>query len=246
MFIPQDYVASFFETTIRYLGGLLGAYELSRDKLYLHKAKELADLLMFSFESTPSGLPQSTLNMHAHKAQNHRWAGASILAEVGSVQLEFAYLSHHLNDPKYNTVARKVMDTLDKMQKDIPGLYPVYINPTTQTFTNHHITLGSFGDSWYEYLLKLWLLTDREDQEVLRMYNEAMEAVQKHMIKTKKVSYKDEQGNAKGNVVTVLCTSISGTTPSSCHATRCWYAHSLIALAYFVAWLASSRLGVLG
>ena len=33
----KDYDASFFETTIRHLGGLLGAYEMTRDYLYLSK-----------------------------------------------------------------------------------------------------------------------------------------------------------------------------------------------------------------
>ena len=34
---------SFFETSIRALGGLLAAYEFSGDKMFLEKAKDLAD-----------------------------------------------------------------------------------------------------------------------------------------------------------------------------------------------------------
>lgn len=47
---------SVFETTIRELGGLLSAYELSRDKVFLDQATKLGDLLMPAFQS-PSGIP---------------------------------------------------------------------------------------------------------------------------------------------------------------------------------------------
>jgi mannosyl-oligosaccharide alpha-1,2-mannosidase len=40
-----------FETNIRVVGGLLGAYELSRDSLFLDKARELVDRLMIAFDT---------------------------------------------------------------------------------------------------------------------------------------------------------------------------------------------------
>jgi mannosyl-oligosaccharide alpha-1,2-mannosidase len=47
-----------FETTIRYLGGLLGAYDLSEKKHHslLHKAVELGDMLYAAFD-TPNRMP---------------------------------------------------------------------------------------------------------------------------------------------------------------------------------------------
>lgn len=55
---------SVFETTIRYIGGLLSAYELSnhpeRDVL-LRKAEELAIALLPAFD-TPSGIPYYRFN----------------------------------------------------------------------------------------------------------------------------------------------------------------------------------------
>lgn len=47
-----------FETTIRYLGGLLGAYDISGGKypVLLKKATELAEILMGSFD-TPNRMP---------------------------------------------------------------------------------------------------------------------------------------------------------------------------------------------
>jgi mannosyl-oligosaccharide alpha-1,2-mannosidase len=47
-----------FETTIRYLGGLLGAYDVSGGKysILVEKAVELADVLMGAFD-TPNRMP---------------------------------------------------------------------------------------------------------------------------------------------------------------------------------------------
>jgi hypothetical protein len=47
---------SAFETTIRSLGGLLGAYDLSGDNRLLQLAVDLADRLLAAYD-TPSGLP---------------------------------------------------------------------------------------------------------------------------------------------------------------------------------------------
>lgn len=45
------------QTTIRELGGLLSAYDLSGDKVFLMKAQELGELLMPAFD-TDSGIPR--------------------------------------------------------------------------------------------------------------------------------------------------------------------------------------------
>ena len=45
----------FFETVIRYLGGLLSAYALSGNKILLNKAEELGMTLLPVF-NTPTGL----------------------------------------------------------------------------------------------------------------------------------------------------------------------------------------------
>lgn len=52
----QGAQAPFFETTIRYLGGLLSAYALSNEPVLLEKADELGRLLSPAF-TTPSGFP---------------------------------------------------------------------------------------------------------------------------------------------------------------------------------------------
>lgn len=62
-----DHDASLFEFTIRYVGGLLGAYEMSErtDSRLILKAKEMADRLIHAFESE-TGLPYGIVNLKTY------------------------------------------------------------------------------------------------------------------------------------------------------------------------------------
>jgi mannosyl-oligosaccharide alpha-1,2-mannosidase len=51
----------------------------------------------------------------------------------------------------------------------IPGLYPTGINIFTGRFTDAVCRLGAMGDSWFEYLLKQYLLVDGSMTQYSRM-----------------------------------------------------------------------------
>lgn len=53
-----------FETTIRFLGGLLSVYDLSRDPRLLSKARDVGDMLYMAFD-TPNRLPVTRWDPHA-------------------------------------------------------------------------------------------------------------------------------------------------------------------------------------
>ncbi|CAB4068260.1 MAN1A_C [Lepeophtheirus salmonis] len=93
---------SVFETNIRYVGGMLSIYAFTGDSLYKEKAVHIADKLMPAF-NTPTGIPHSLINMRTGMSKNFGWAsgGASILSEIGTLHMEFAYLSDITGDPKY-------------------------------------------------------------------------------------------------------------------------------------------------
>lgn len=52
-----------FETNIRYLGGLLSAYDLRPDQALLDKAIELADKVIMPAYNTPNGIPAAYVNV---------------------------------------------------------------------------------------------------------------------------------------------------------------------------------------
>ena len=79
---------SVFETTIRELGGLLSAYDLSKDRVFLDKALELGGMLANAF-NTASGLPLSAVDLRTRKASGGWSGGAAILSELYNFLLFF-------------------------------------------------------------------------------------------------------------------------------------------------------------
>ena len=151
---------SFFETTIRCLGGLLAAYELSGDSMFLQKTKELGEKLLIAFK-LPSGLPMATINLQTGSADPPGWtSGALILAEMGTIQLEFKALSHHTGDPKWDLKAQHIFDHLEKISP-ADGLYPLFVDMRSGGFQGDQISFGAMGDSFYEYMIKMHVYTDK-------------------------------------------------------------------------------------
>lgn len=172
------HTVSVFETTIRALGGLLSAYDLSGESVFLAKAKDLADRLVKSFD-TPSGVPMAQINLLTGQAHNNGWTGSSsILAELGTVQLEHRYLTRATGMPYYGAKAEKVINVLHGVRQP-HGLYPIYISPETGQPQNRQITFGALGDSFYEYLIKVYVQGGmKKDVRMFRdMYDEAMQGL---------------------------------------------------------------------
>ncbi|XP_057600625.1 mannosyl-oligosaccharide 1,2-alpha-mannosidase IC isoform X1 [Hippopotamus amphibius kiboko] len=45
-----------------------------------------------------------------------------------------------------------------------------------------HVSVGGLGDSFYEYLIKSWLMSAKTDMEAKDMYYEALEAIETHLL----------------------------------------------------------------
>uniref|UniRef100_A0A8C7ENL5 alpha-1,2-Mannosidase n=1 Tax=Neovison vison TaxID=452646 RepID=A0A8C7ENL5_NEOVI len=96
----KDVDVNLFESTIRILGGLLSAYHLSGDDLFLKKAEDFGNRLMPAFQ-TPSKIPYSDVNIGTGAAHPPRWTSDSTVAEVTSIQLEFRELSRLTGNKKF-------------------------------------------------------------------------------------------------------------------------------------------------
>ena len=155
-------MTSFFETTIRVLGGLVSAFDLTGDAVLLEKAKLLGGKLLPAF-NTPTGIPLAQVNLATGQTAALSWTGgSSLLAELGTCQMEFFSLSQRSGDGRFATASQKPIDVIERSRPSIPGLYPIYISPSHGGFTNSRIAWGAMGDSFYEYLLK-W--SDRRTAE---------------------------------------------------------------------------------
>ncbi|GAB6032546.1 hypothetical protein CHUAL_011439 [Chamberlinius hualienensis] len=177
---------SVFETNIRFVGGLLTCYALTGDKMFRVKADEIAQMLLPAF-NTPSGIPYALINSKTGAGKNYAWASgsSSILAEFGTMHLEFIYLSDISGNSVYREKVEKIRDVLQKLEKT-DGLYSNYLNPKTGRWGQQHVSMGALGDSYYEYLLKAWLQSGKTDVNARKLYDEAIEAINKKLVQTSK------------------------------------------------------------
>ncbi|KAI4106245.1 MAG: hypothetical protein L6R37_002227 [Teloschistes peruensis] len=121
-----------FEVTIRYLGGLVSAYDLSGAKyrVLLDKAVELAEILMGAFD-TPNRMPMTYyLWKPTFASQPHRAKTRVVLAELGSLTLEFTRLAQITKEIKYYDAVARITDEFERWQNytKIPGLWPKQVD----------------------------------------------------------------------------------------------------------------------
>ncbi|KAG8228037.1 hypothetical protein J437_LFUL007207 [Ladona fulva] len=147
------------------------------------------DEWVFNTEAHP--LPIKGVNplFREFASKNYGWAsgGSSILSEFGTLHLEFTYLSDVTGNPIYRQKVDHIRQILRGMEKP-RGLYPNYLNPKTGKWGQNHMSIGALGDSFYEYLLKAWLQSGREDQEAREMYDEAIAKIVLHMLQVSRQS----------------------------------------------------------
>ncbi|KIW02077.1 uncharacterized protein PV09_06571 [Verruconis gallopava] len=175
-----------FETTIRYLGGLLSAYDLSGEKypVLLEKATDLGDMLYAAFD-TPNRFPVTRWYWESAAAQFPQEAPSHALAaEIGSLTLEFTRLSQLTGNPKYFDAVQRISDELERQQEltGIPGLWPVMLDAANLNFTSDNtFTLGGKADSLYEYILKEYLMLGGTLVQYQTMYEKFVAAAKKHL-----------------------------------------------------------------
>ncbi|XP_020352077.1 mannosyl-oligosaccharide 1,2-alpha-mannosidase IA-like [Oncorhynchus kisutch] len=174
---------SVFEVNIRFVGGLLSAYYLSGKEVFRRKAIELGEKLLPAFK-TPTGIPWALLNLKSGIGRNWPWAsgGSSILAEYGTLHLEFMHLSKLSGNPAFAEKVMNIRKVLNRLEKP-QGLYPNYLNPNSGQWGQHHVSVGGLGDSFYEYLLKAWLMSDKTDEEGKKLYYEALQAIETSLMR---------------------------------------------------------------
>jgi mannosyl-oligosaccharide alpha-1,2-mannosidase len=179
-----DKSINLFEVTIRYLGGLLSAYELSEESVLLDKAKELGDMLYATFD-TPNRLPSHWFN--SEKARlGQQTADPNMSGAVGgSLGLEFTRLSQITGDPKYYDATERIKQFFYRHQNQtaIPGLWPMQMNYRDEVMLHpDKFTLGSGADSLYEYLPKMHALLGGLDPEYVEMTITALDAAKENLL----------------------------------------------------------------
>ncbi|KAI3552259.1 glycosyl hydrolase family 47 [Colletotrichum filicis] len=173
-----------FETTIRHLGGLLSAYDLSGEPALLEKAKELGDMLYMGFD-TPNRLPGFWVNFEDARNGTQLAGTHDPSASPGSLAMEFTRLSQLTGNPKYFDAVDRITRFLEGTQfkSKLPGMWPKMINFREERVdTDNSFTLGALADSLYEYLPKMFALLGGRDPSYEKMYIGAMAIVEQHIL----------------------------------------------------------------
>lgn len=128
-----------FETTIRYLGGLLSAYDLGvaqghRDPVMLSQAKLLGKVLYGAFD-TPNRLPMLKYDYREQAVTQRimRAESDGVMSEAGSLSVEFtrlAQLSTGDDQDRIFDAIQRITDAFDDSMEymSVPGLWPVRLD----------------------------------------------------------------------------------------------------------------------
>jgi mannosyl-oligosaccharide alpha-1,2-mannosidase len=152
---------SFFETTIRLLGGLLSAYDLSSDPALLDMAEELGDCIKGVFDGESTGIATNKAQLPMTVASSHGEERVMV-AELGSNLIEFGALCARTGREEFCLKAEMGLRFIHAKNPDQFLLGETVSRRTGQTYGK--MTIGAGADSYYEYLLKYWILTGKKDE----------------------------------------------------------------------------------
>src|SRR5687767_4822575 len=169
----KDISVQNFEVTIRLLGGLLSGYQMTGDQRLLRLAEDLGNRLLPVFDS-PTGIPYRYVNLKTGKVRGE----VTNPAEAGTLLIEFGTLAKLTKRPIFHDKAKRALVEVYKRRSPI-GLIGTRVNVETGKWTNTDSHISAEIDSYYEYLLKCWLLFD--DQDCKRMWQESIRAINRHL-----------------------------------------------------------------
>jgi len=187
----SDIIVSVFETNIRMIGGLLSAHVLAeyvqkeasmmawyRGEL-LEMAKDLGYRLLPAF-NTSTGIPHARVNLrHGMKSEALRHSRETCTACAGTILLEFAALSRLSGEPIFEVKAHAAMDALWKIRNRSSDLMGTVVNVHSGDWIRRDSGVGAGIDSYYEYLLKSYVLLGEE--RYLSRFNRHYNAIMKYI-----------------------------------------------------------------
>ncbi|WP_241215090.1 glycoside hydrolase family 47 protein [Sphingomonas sp. S-NIH.Pt15_0812] len=167
-----DGEVSVFETSIRLVGGLLSAHLACGDAVLLAKARDLADRLLPAF-ATPTGMPYRFINLRTGMPRE----AVTSPADIATYLPEWGTLSRLTGDPRYAAAARKAMTAVFERRSPL-DLVATKIDVLSGAWRSRTATIGSYCDSFFEYLWDSWQLFG--DADCKRMYDVCTAAILKH------------------------------------------------------------------
>lgn len=169
----RDIYVKTFEVDIRVLGGLLDMYQISGNPKILAKAEDFGKRLLPAF-SSKTGIPHYWVNLKTGATR-----GDTVnVAEGGSSLIEMGVLSAFTGKPIYYQAAKRASKALYQRRSSL-GLVAQDINVETGKWLDNQSHVGACIDSYYEYLLKGWLLF--RDPDLKTMWDNSIAAINRYV-----------------------------------------------------------------
>eukprot|EP01084_Bolivina_argentea_P063820 116432_1 len=90
-------------------------------------------------------------------------------------------MSKYTNNYQYYAKSHNIFHILNKMQNN--GIYYNLIDPEKLRFANREYSAGGMSDSFFEYTLKAWILTDYTDELAIKLYIESINALNENLLR---------------------------------------------------------------
>ncbi|EGF99783.1 family 47 glycoside hydrolase [Melampsora larici-populina 98AG31] len=179
---------SVFETTIRYIGGILSVYELTGASQpgLLEKATEIAQKLETAWMGN-SSIPFAWMYFDTNQ---HNQQETITIAEAGSLTIEFDRLSYWTKNSSHRILAdktsRHIMNTITRFADNthvFPGLHPQTLDSATGTPRGDKVGWGANVDSFLEYGVKYWQLIGDDAVDYISYWQQAVDSSITHLLK---------------------------------------------------------------
>lgn len=185
-----DVNVSVFETNIRVIGGLLAAHLLSDragfddarppswpcSGAFLELAEELAARLVPAFRTNTS-MPYGTVNLRYGVPRGE--TSITCTASIGTFLLEFGFLSRLTGVDVYERVAMDALRALWQRRSRIDLVGGNHIDVESGVWTSVDTGIGSYIDSYLEYLVKGAAAFDRP--ELIAMFDHYRAAIDEYV-----------------------------------------------------------------
>jgi len=156
--------------------------------MFLEKAEKVANVLEYAFGTAEQqkenhGLPYAKLNLEGGYAINNGWAMyCFVLAEFGTIALEWSTLAVETGEKRYLDYIMKVNNYLRDLPPPETGAWSNFYHANTMTPCTKAASFGGPGDSFYEYILKFYLLTGKQDEKQLKWLNDVTEMLKGSLV----------------------------------------------------------------
>ena len=165
---------SVFEANIRLVGGLLSGHILACDAALgigkgwytgslLDLAEDIGRRLLPAF-NTATGIPYGSINLRYGVEAGE--TPITCTAGAGTFIMEFGMLSRLTGVPSYEIAARRATRAV-YARRSMSNLVGAHINVVTGEWTHRDSSIGTYVDSFFEYLLKAYLLFGEEEDHMM-------------------------------------------------------------------------------